>query len=273
MNRYGVVGVVEAVLLIALFAIILATIQLTYIPELMKNREAEHMDLISNQFSQLKMAIDMLCMSKSNYSLTVPITLGSREIPYFITARAIGEISVRDDSFKISIETASGYTNLSLGTIKYMANNVYYAKQSYILECGAVVLRQNYRDDTMISPPNFVFKESGSTIGIDILAVDIESYANRSGTAGVDVTYIRANYSSMTSMDFTGVNKLVIHTEHTDPWFRFLNYSIENAKIEQEDGKVIVEPEDGYNLDIHLDLAKIYVQIGMGWIGETQKGA
>ena len=59
MNRYGVVGIVEAVLLIGLFAIVLATLQIAYIPELMKSREAEHMDEVMNQFFQLKMAVDL----------------------------------------------------------------------------------------------------------------------------------------------------------------------------------------------------------------------
>ena len=267
MNRYGVVGVIEAILLVALFAIILATIQLTYIPSLMENREAEHMSTVSNQFSQLKLAIDLHSVSRSNFSISVPLTLGSREIPYLVTARSLGEVSIIENAFKISVKTASGYSNFSLGIIRYNANNVYYVRQSYILECGAVLLRQSGSYDSMLSPPTFSAKKSGNTISLSLLAVNISSYANRTTESGLDTTYIRTNYSSMSSFDFQDIESLTIYTYYPDPWFRFLNYSIDNCSVTEYDNRVVVEPESGYQMDLHLDVIKIYAQIGRGWIG------
>ena len=53
-GNHAVAGVIEALLLVALVAIILSTIQLVYIPQVMNEREADHMEDVSNQFSFLK---------------------------------------------------------------------------------------------------------------------------------------------------------------------------------------------------------------------------
>ena len=55
----AVAGVIEALLLVALAAIVLSTIQLVYIPDIMEQREADHMDQVDNQFSHLKSVIDL----------------------------------------------------------------------------------------------------------------------------------------------------------------------------------------------------------------------
>jgi len=58
-NQCAVAGVIEALLMVALVAIILSFIQLYYVPEIMKDREADHMDQVSNQFSNLKSVIEI----------------------------------------------------------------------------------------------------------------------------------------------------------------------------------------------------------------------
>ena len=61
-NKYGLAGVIEALLLVALVAIILALIQYSYVPEIMKQKENEHMDTVSNQFSSLKSVVEIQSM-------------------------------------------------------------------------------------------------------------------------------------------------------------------------------------------------------------------
>ncbi len=267
MNRYGVVGVIEAVLLIGLFAVILATLQVTYIPELMKSREAEHMDTVMNQFFQLKMAVDMHTVSRSNFSITVPLTLGSRELPYFVTTRAIGSVSIIENAFEISIQNATGYTNLSLGIIKYEAKNAYYVPQTYIFENGAIVLSQDDGTDSLLSPPTINVNSVANLINVNLLAVNITGYANRTSESGVDTTYIRTNYSSYSSIDISDVSNLTIFTSYPEPWFRFLNYTMDNVVITEYADRVQIGPKAGYQMNIHLDIVNIYAQIGRGWIG------
>ena len=91
-NKCAIAGVIEALLLVAIVSIVLSTIQLVYIPQIMEQKEAEHMDLISNQISTLKSYIELQAITESSVPISTMITLGSREIPYFITAKSYGEI-------------------------------------------------------------------------------------------------------------------------------------------------------------------------------------
>jgi len=93
-DKKAVAGVIEALLLVALVSIIISTIQLIYIPEIMKQRESDHMEEIENQFSFLKAVVDIQSMGKKDVPITSTITLGSRELPYFVTARSFGELTI-----------------------------------------------------------------------------------------------------------------------------------------------------------------------------------
>ena len=52
-DNKAVAGVIEALLIVALVSIIISTIQLIYIPEIMKQKEYDHMEEVENQFSFL----------------------------------------------------------------------------------------------------------------------------------------------------------------------------------------------------------------------------
>ena len=96
-KNHAVAGVIEALLMVALVSIIISIIQLSYIPQIMEQREAEHMDQVSNQFSSLKSMIELQAITNSSAPISTMITLGSKELPYFITARSYGEISTVDE--------------------------------------------------------------------------------------------------------------------------------------------------------------------------------
>ena len=133
-NNCAVVGVIEAILIISLIAIIISLTQLVYIPQLMETREAEHMDVVANQFSDLKFATDLHLAMKTDIPISTSITLGSRELPYFVTARALGYLNIVSDKCVITItKNASESYVYSLGIIKYDAQNAYFTDQSYIL--------------------------------------------------------------------------------------------------------------------------------------------
>ena len=48
-DNKAVAGVIEALLIVALVSIIISTIQLIYIPEIMKQKEYDHMEEVENQ--------------------------------------------------------------------------------------------------------------------------------------------------------------------------------------------------------------------------------
>ena len=152
-NNKAVAGVIEALLIVALVSIIISTIQLIYVPEIMKQREADHMEEIENQFSFLKAVIDIQSMEKKDVPITSTITLGSKELPYFVTARGFGELFIigQDDSnFKINIDY--GAKIIPLTSIKYEALNSYYVDQIYAIEGGCIILQQNDGETVRVEP-------------------------------------------------------------------------------------------------------------------------
>ena len=106
MNNKGQVGVIVAILIVTLLISVLVIIQVYYIPKWMKEREAEHMDTVANQFAQLKYSLDLESSEKSSTPLTNSITLGSKELPYFVSSRAFGSLQILSSdlsNFSISI--------------------------------------------------------------------------------------------------------------------------------------------------------------------------
>jgi len=106
MNNKGQVGVIVAILMVTLLVSILVVIQVYYIPQWMKEREAEHMDDVMNQFASLKYSMDLEATEQSASPLTTSITLGSKELPYFVSSRAFGSLeilSTTSSNFGISI--------------------------------------------------------------------------------------------------------------------------------------------------------------------------
>ncbi|HDS59620.1 MAG TPA: hypothetical protein ENN54_04935 [Thermoplasmatales archaeon] len=109
-NSRGQVGVVVAILMVSLVVAVIVIIQVYYVPNWMKEKEAEHMDTVANQFSNLKFSIDLQTLAQIDVPITNSITLGSKELPYFISARAFGSLNVlppANSNFTMSL-TASG---------------------------------------------------------------------------------------------------------------------------------------------------------------------
>ena len=110
-NKNAQVGIIVAILVISLFVAVIVIIQVHYVPEWMKDKEADHMDAVANQFANLKFSIDLQAMSKADIPITNSITLGSKELPYFMSARAFGSLQVlssSDSNFGIYVTPTSG---------------------------------------------------------------------------------------------------------------------------------------------------------------------
>ncbi|MGC9308175.1 MAG: DUF7289 family protein, partial [Thermoplasmatota archaeon] len=106
-NERGQVGVVVAILMVSLFVAVIILVQVYYVPNWMKDREAEHMDTVANQFSQIKASIDIETMAQRDISLINSVTLGSKELPFFVSARAFGSLNILSDessNFRVNIE-------------------------------------------------------------------------------------------------------------------------------------------------------------------------
>lgn len=270
-DSLGVAGVIEALLLVALVAVIVSTIQLVYIPDIMEQKEADHMDDIENQFAYLKSTIDLQIILQRDIPISSPITLGSRELPYFVTARAIGEIEILDKNSS-GIET-DFISNIPLTSIKYQAINAYYIDQAYILEGGGVILKQ-YNGEAMKIDPILSFQNETSEIRINWIIPQFISTIGKNSTEGYKTCYIRTNYTGETT--YGGQTSYIkIYTNYLNAWNSSLNRIFDEAirngyihvyKDPISDPKCVCIKPGSKNIYVTFTIARIGAQIGPGVI-------
>lgn len=268
---HGVAGVIEALLLVALVAVIISTIQLVYIPEIMEQREAEHMDTVENQFSYLKSVIDIQSTMGEDVPVSSPITLGSRELPYFVTARAFGQLDIIDQT-QSQIDTDS-FVDQILTSIQLDAMNSYYIDQDFILEGGGLIIKQA-DGEAMRIHPSITWETQGGTIAIEWLLPEFNSIAGKNSTGGFKNCYLRTNYSS-TETKPTATNHVYIYTDFLDAWNNSLQV-IFNEAIEDGDISILKYPVDspeyvkiegdGKGISVEITVITIGAQIGPGTV-------
>ncbi|HUT00648.1 MAG TPA: hypothetical protein VMY59_10055 [Candidatus Thermoplasmatota archaeon] len=280
MQNQAVAGVIEALLMVALVSIVISLIQLIYIPEVMEQREAEHMDLVSNQFSTLKSMIDLQGITKSSAPISSMLTLGGRDLPYFITVKAFGEVSVQEDpAFKITLNPPlvppyeSGIVPLT--SIQYAADNSYFVDQKYILEGGGLILQQLEGLPVMRADPSISSVNNTNNITIHLDLPHFMAIPGKNITNGEGNCFIRTNYSSnRIYYDHIPMGgNISIYTAHLNAW----NESLHNLLgIYAMNGNIniIMHPAQGYitikpgnkEIMLQLNVIDIYVQIGQGWV-------
>ena len=293
-DRFGLAGVLEAILLIALVSIILSMIQLYYVPEMMEQREADHMDQVSNQFAQLKSIIETQAMMGSmetgepiTYTpMSSPITLGSKELPYFVSARSYGQIDLIDietaDTHKINIQPAPGdFPNgIPLTSIKYEAENFYFVDQTYILEGGGIILKQS-DGEVMRVNPGIVVENNSDFMNIKIKYF-IPLYKGVPGKkiwADYKECYVYTNFTK--HYTHSGTATLVhIYTDYPNAWFdclvnesrgilwEYYDNGYINVVLEDtvKPNRIEITPGLGFDINLELTIAEIGVQVGPGYI-------
>jgi hypothetical protein len=270
-KNHAVAGVIEALLMVALVSIIISMIQLIYIPDIMEQREAEHMDQISNQFSTIKSMMEMQAITESSASISTMLTLGSSELPYFITVRSYGEASVRNTSeWSISIDGANPGDPYfyDLTAIQYQASNAYFVDQTYILEGGGIIVKQPKGESVMRVDPSITV-ENKSIIKIRFNLPIFVGITGKSSTIGSGKCFIRTNWSrgGTDIIEGVGINTLNISTQYPNAWNNSL-YDMfgNNVNYEKGESYVKISKMGVRPIYLYLEYYYIYVQIGHGWI-------
>ena len=285
LDNDAVAGVIEALLIVALVSIVISMIQLIYIPQIMEQRESDHMDEVENQFSHLKSMIDIQLMTHENVPISSSITLGSRELPYFVTARSLGHLDIidryaTDSEIKIFPEPVGLPTGIiPLTSIRFQSYNSYFVDQTYVLEGGGLFVIQPDGEAYKIEPAITVEESGDINVNYDIpvlVGVDGKNY-----TSGLKNRFIRTNYSSHISYsgDLSGANTYMrFYTDYVYAWNETLSILLES---EINDGYVNLDIFPSANppyvelsprsRDIHLELTVVYIvaQIGPGYIITT----
>jgi len=260
-KNHAVAGVIEALLMVALVSIIISMIQLIYIPQIMEQGEADHMDEVSNQFSTLKSMIELQAITNSSAPISTMFTLGSRELPYFITARAFGELRVEDSGeWDISVNEAHVE---DLTSITYEASNSYFVDQTYVLEGGGIIVKQPNGEPVMRVDPS-IYPEPGGRICFN-LPIFI-GMPGKNLTSGLGKCFIRTNWSQGDDSPWNA-DSMNITTQYPNAWNESLSSILgEDFKIEKGESYVKISKEDETPFPLVIRYYYIYVQIGHGWI-------
>jgi hypothetical protein len=251
-------------------------IQLTYIPDVMKQNEAKHMDEISNQFSRLKAMMDIQAKKNSTIPISNIITMGNKQLPYLVTIPSRGTISIIDNDtttngIKINDDINKFY---KLTSIKYESNNIYFVPQTYILEGGGVIIKQPEGNPVMWEDPtlNATLVRDGSVTKVKIyLTIPLIICEDKNyHISGLDFCYVRTNYSYDLSEEkiFYDVDNITIFSEYSCAWFNFTDNSFEKNVKENIN---CIPPSPGSNyfrikkvnttIDLKLRINYIYVKL------------
>ncbi len=269
-SEYGVVGIVVAVLLIGLMVSVVSLIQMVYVPKWMEQREAEHMDEVDAQFSQLKFALDTQSFTgQLNIPIATSITLGSKELPYLMSVRAFGQLEILSDSFELGFVNSTDTYTYSFGTIKYSSANAYYLDQTFIYEAGAIIISQ--QEGNMISiKPSFFANEIGGNQNISINIPNINAIGGKTTGSGYGTSAIQTEYTGFNNVKIQNISQIYINTSYTNAWKIYLDWMLKNVfdsidySISTTNKQLIIQFFN--SPDIDLTIVNINAQIGAGWI-------
>jgi hypothetical protein len=290
-NSYGLAGVIEALLIIALVVMVLATIQLYYVPQIMEEKESDHMDEVLNQFSNLKSVIEVQSLMGAQvdaqpiaYSpMSSPITLGNEQLPYFVTTGALGQVNVFDKYYVNSTidllpKPPDFLSGIPLTSIRFIGDNAYFVDQRYILEGGGIILKQRDGESMKVVPPITIENSSDEIIIYYTIPLFV-SQPGKNITGGSDTVFVRTNYTKYYTHSDESITWLYIYSDYLAAWnqslindnkgllWEYYNNGYINVTYNDPVSPTRIEIKPGTkDLDVELTIVEIGAQIGPGFI-------
>ena len=231
-NNSALVGIVTAILLIGLIVIVISIVQIVYVPIIMEQREAEHMDRVAEQFGFLTSIINnQASVERKAIPIVSFITLGSKELPLLVSSKAYGSLEVLKNSGTITIQNESKTDIFPIGTITYSSTNAYYLDQSYIYEAGSMIVSQSQGNKMMARPNFFVdYNKTSNIINITFYVVNISSIGQKTIASGFGTYGVQTQFDDIsTNIIFNDVRNMTISTHFSNAWFVFISSSLKVA--------------------------------------------
>jgi len=225
----AVVGIVVAVLFIGLILIVITMINAVYVPQWLENSEANHMSEVKNQFTQLKYALDMQTIVNDSTAITSPVTLGTKEIPFFDRGRTFDSIEIIKNAITIDFDPGGSYTS---DAIIFSSGNMYFVDQSFIYESGSLIISQNNDSELFGSAP-IIVTEYGKNITFYI--TEIRGLEGKTHISG------HGTYPIFTKVDhiaddivLNNVTTITITTEYPQAWMTVFQQVLETPGFDYE---------------------------------------
>jgi hypothetical protein len=268
----AVVGIVTAILLVGLVVTVISIIQVVYVPNIMGQREAEHMDKVEEQFASLTSVIDYQAAdAKKGIPIASFITLGNRELPFFVSSKAFGTLEILDNSNNITINTSI----FKIGRITYSSTNAYYLDQSYSYEAGAMIVSQFQGNSMLVRPSFFVdYNDTANITTISFDVVNISSIGQKTMMSGFGTSPIQTEFLGISkNITFSKISYLNITTPFSNAWRVFINHSLMGAGLKPaqylltDTGQAIkMHFLSPLTVNIIFKIIEIRAQIGPGWV-------
>lgn len=279
-NNEGVASIVVAVLLIGLLFTFLSYIQMNQVPDWTEEREAEHMNKVADQFSQLKFAVDMLStIDKSGNKITTDITLGTKEIPlpFLQSGKSYGYLKSSVDKCQLNItdQTPISYS-YNLGSLQYSSRNTEYVNMDFMYEAGGVIINQKSGNIMYISPYFSVDYASAPSVDLTFDAVNFIEDSGNKVTSGHGNSPLLLEYVSKNVSIINNVDTINIMTDYISAWHNFLNSTISSSGLTygssndfviiENNNEISIDFNDALLVKINIGIIEIKFQIGPGWI-------
>jgi hypothetical protein len=273
----AVAGIVVAVMIVGLVLAVVSIVQTIYVPKWMEAREAEHMGVVSDQFSQLKFAVDSQIVLKENIPISSSITLGSRELGFFMSNKAFGRLALISNGWAYRITRTPGDTyEDNLGILRYTSENAYFLNQAYNYETGGVILNQTQGAVFIIKPEfSVLYNTSIRQVDLSFTCVDLVPTDEKVSITGYGTYPVRTEYITSTNNTISLVKSLTIITPFPTIWFNFLNSTLSDAHLVKNTDYTITKSSNQVTVSftyppltsVILDLEKITIstQISPGW--------
>ncbi len=276
----AVVGVVTAILLTGIVVAVISLVQTVYVPKMMEQREAEHMDKVAEQFAYLASVIDGQASDKTKgIPIATSITLGSKELPYLLSVRAYGTLEILKNACTIAITNETIASTHQIDTISYSSVNAYFLDQAYTYEAGAMIVSQDEGNLMMIRPGLYVdFNLNKQRINISFDVVNISSMGQKIIASGYGTYPIQTEFNQVSvDTNLTQVHQITLISDYANAWKVFLNrtmiqeglnfygYGTDYSFQENGDSLTIVFSPD-LSVNVVFKIIDIGTQIGPGWV-------
>jgi hypothetical protein len=198
----AVAGIVVAVMIVGLVLAVVSIVQTIYVPKWMESREAEHMGVVSDQFSQLKFSIDTQIALKENVPISSSITLGSRELGFFMSNKAFGRLALIPAGWDYRITRTVGDTyEDNFGILRYTSENAYFLNQAYNYEIGGIILNQTQGSVFIIKPEfSALYNTSTRHVDLSLRCIDLVPNDEKLSISGYGTYPVRTKYMTSTNL-------------------------------------------------------------------------
>jgi hypothetical protein len=230
----AVVGMVSAILVIGLLVSVISIVQVIYVPVIMEQREAEHMDKVTEQFGSLTSVIDgQAANQRKGVPIATFVTLGNKELPFLVSSKAFGTLEIVNNSCTVTIKNAAQTSIFPIGAITFTSDNAYYLDQSYTYEAGAMIVNQSQGNLMMCLPGFFVdFNSTTKNVTISFDVVNISSVGKKTIAGGFGTYPIQTEFYDISINDtYANVDYITINTPHSNAWSAFINRSLKEAGL------------------------------------------